>query len=240
MPVSGLLGFPFSPATRNTFSCFCPFPSTQPFTICTCSRSVPMKSSFHAATMNRGALRPARGGRSPPMGTPVAYPIGTKFVWQRFEGKSHPPKKRTIGRVPLVPYVSLRLSPSKMESREFSSAHTTECPPELFWMVDGRSIGQASSSPRCPGQSAVSGCQPMTPVCESDEATTPILKGFTPFHCCCACCRPSFQTSRTYARSLKSVGGMAPLADTPPTPEAVDRLSASRISKLQNSSVVCT
>src|SRR5262245_14735684 len=125
-----------------------------------------------------------------------------------------------------------------MESREFSSAHTTECPPELFWMVDDRSIGQASSSPRCPGQSAVSGCQPMTPVCESDEATTPILNGLMPSHCCCAWSKPSFQTLRTYARSLKPSGGISEPSFPVTTPEAEVRLSVSRISKLQNSSRV--
>ena len=101
-------------------------------------------------------------------------------------------------------------------------------------------MGQASSTPRWPGQSWVSGCQPMTPVCESDEATTPILNGLTPCHCSCACSKPSFQTLRTNARSLKSSGGMAPPSEPLPTPEAPVRLVVSRISKLQNSSVVST
>ena len=61
------------------------------------------------------------------------------------------PKKRTIGRVPLVAYVSRRASAEKIASREFSSAHTTARPPGFvrIWSPICRA-GEASSLPCAP------------------------------------------------------------------------------------------
>jgi hypothetical protein len=41
-----------------------------------------------------------------------------------FGSKSHPPKKRTVMRGPVVAYVSRRFMASKIASRVFSLAHT--------------------------------------------------------------------------------------------------------------------
>ena len=58
--------------------------------------------------MNVGAFDFA-AGRSPPIGTPFAYPVLTQSLLCRTPGaKSQPPKKRTLMRTPLVANVSLR------------------------------------------------------------------------------------------------------------------------------------
>src|SRR5262249_26828672 len=145
-----------------------------------------------------------------------------------------------MGRVPLVPYVSLRLRPAKMASREFSSAHTTATPPEPFWIVADECTGIASSTPRCPPKRSSSTLYDGLPLCESVAAIIPILKGLTPSSCSKS--RPSLRILRTYMRSLNAEGGRAP----PPalavavTPEAERMLGESRSSKLHCSSVVCT
>src|SRR5436853_272096 len=59
-----------------------------------------------AITAKRGLRRPSTGPISPPIGTPRVYPSSTKFGSSHASLAGRPPKKRTIGRVPLVAYVS--------------------------------------------------------------------------------------------------------------------------------------
>src|SRR6185369_1884193 len=88
--------------------------------------------SLSAASRNVGALPAGALFRSPPIGTPLAYPAaaGLRDSVSDF-WKSHPPKKRTTIRVPVVEYVSRRCIASQIASRVFSSAHTAAKPDEL-------------------------------------------------------------------------------------------------------------
>ena len=85
---------------------------------------LPEVGSFNAQTTNEGAFA-FGSGRSPPMGTPFAYPVLTQSFCLATSGAySQPPKNRMRICGPLVAKVSLRCIASNSEARVFSSAHT--------------------------------------------------------------------------------------------------------------------
>ena len=74
------------------------------------------------------------GLRSPPIGTPSAWPSLTNEGFARSAApKFHPPKNRTLIIVPDVPKVSLRCIASKIASRVFSSAQHRNPIAEICW-----------------------------------------------------------------------------------------------------------
>ena len=76
-------------------------------------------------------------GRSPPIGTPFAYPALTQSLFcKTFGANPEPPNKRTLIRTPLVPKVSLRCMAARSPRGVFSSAHTPPSPEVANWSID--------------------------------------------------------------------------------------------------------
>src|SRR5215813_5584399 len=158
--------------------------------------------SIAAATAKRGGL--LLGPLSvPPMGTPWVYPFCAKSPCRQISfGRSNPPNMRATGRVPLVAKVSRRLRASKIESREFSSAHTPVIPPPFVGSPTINASLSASpdttklKSPWAAAFEYISASVALgVPLWLSVAPTKPLLNGLMPFACWYL--SPSLRTLRT-------------------------------------------